>query len=130
MDEFEDIKYKINLKDIKSFFIIKIIFSFLSEKQILNMILYNKELQKMFFVDIKDYMKISGKYKIGGKNGKGREYIINTNKLIFEGHYLNGKRNGKGKEYYDNGKLKFKGVYLNGKRNEKGKEYDYDKINN
>ena len=38
------------------------------------------------------------------KNGNGKEYILNTNALLFEGEYLNGKRNGKGKEYYKNGK--------------------------
>ena len=79
------------------------------------MIIYNKQIQKNFGVDIEVYKKISVKYKIGEKNGKGKEYDINTNKLIFEGEYLNGKRNGKGKEYYDNGKLKFEGEYLNGK---------------
>ena len=99
MDEFKHIKSKINLRDIKSSFIIKIIFSFLHEKEILNMIMYNKEFQKMLLVDIKDYIKISDKYKIGGKNGKGREYIINTNKLIFEGEYLKGRKNGIGKQY-------------------------------
>ena len=52
---------------------------------------------------LNDYKKTSGKYKVGEKNGKGREYEINTNALIFEGEYLNGKRNGKGKEYYYNG---------------------------
>ena len=93
MDEFDNIKYKVNIKDIKSIFILKIIFSFLSKKQILNMIIYNKKLQKMFLVDIKDYKKISGKYKIGGKNGKGKEYLINTNILIFEGEYINRKKN-------------------------------------
>jgi len=48
-------------------------------------------------VDIKDYKKISGKYRIGEKNGKGKEYLIESNKLIFEGEYLNGEKNGKGK---------------------------------
>ena len=62
------------------------------------MIMYNKELQNMFNVSIENYKKLSGKYKIGGKNGNGREYIINTNILIFEGKYLDGKKNGKGKE--------------------------------
>ena len=81
------------------------------------MILWNKELQKVFLVDIENYKKISGKYKIGKKNGKGSEFILYTNKLIFEGEYLNGKRNGKGKEYYSNGELEFEGEYLNGKRN-------------
>ena len=109
MAEIEDIKSKIDLRAIKSSYINKRIFSFLNEKQNLKMIIYSKELQKICLIDIEDYKKISGKYKIGGKNGKGKEFIINTNILIFEGEYLNGKRNGKGKEYYDNGKLKFKG---------------------
>ena len=80
------------------------------------MIIYNKKLQKKFGVDIKDYQQISGRYKIGEKNGKGKEYIINTNILIFEGEYINRKRNGKGKEYYYDGILEFEGEYLNGKR--------------
>jgi len=123
MEKIEGIIYKINIKDIKSSFIIKRIFSFLSEKKILNLIRHNKELQKNFVVDIKDYKKVSGKYKIGGKNGYGKEFIINTNILIFEGEYLNGKRNGIGKGYDYNGKLIFEGEYLNGKINGKGKQY-------
>ena len=111
---------------IKSQNIIKEVFSNLSEKHLLNLIIYTKHLQKMFEYDIKDYKKISGKYKISEKNGKGREYLLNTNKLIYEGEYLNGKRNGKGKEYNDDIKLKFEGEYLNGEKNGKGKEYDYN----
>jgi len=61
------------------------------------MIIYNKELKKILLIGNEDYKKISGIYKIGEKNGKGKEYIINTNKLIFKGEYLNGKKNGKGK---------------------------------
>jgi len=95
MAEFEDNKSKINLRDIKSSYNIKRIFSFLYEKQKLKMIVYNKEFQKMCSIDIKDYKKLSGKYKIGEKEGKGKEYIINTNILIFEGEYKNGIRNGK-----------------------------------
>ena len=71
--------------------IIKEIFSYLPEKYLLNMIIYNKKLQNKFGLDMKMYKKISGKYKIGGKNGKGKEYLINNNILIFEGEYLNGK---------------------------------------
>ena len=126
MDKFEDIKYKINIRNIKSYFIIKKIFSFLSLRQKLNMIIYNIELQNLLSVDINDYKIISGKYRIIEKNGKGREYIINTNLLIFEGEYLNRKRNGKGKEYYKNGKLRFEGEYINEKRSGKGKEYYED----
>ena len=44
MDEFGDIKYKINIRDIKFSYIIKKIFSFLIEKRKLNIIMYNKEL--------------------------------------------------------------------------------------
>ena len=88
------------------------------------MIFYYKELQKILGVDINEYKKnMSGIYKINEKNGKGRENILNANKVIFEGEYLNGKRKGKGREYYSNGRLKFKGLYLNGKRNGIGKEY-------
>ena len=53
MDNIEEMKYKINLKDISSSFIKKKIFSFLSEKEMLNMIIYNKELKNMLLVDIK-----------------------------------------------------------------------------
>ena len=97
MDEFEYIESKVKLRDIKSSFIIKIIFSFLSEKKILDMIMYNKKLQNMLSLDIEDYKELSGKYKIGEKNGKGKEYKINTNYLLFEGEYLNGKKKWKRK---------------------------------
>ena len=50
---------------------------------------------------------MSGKHKIGGKNGIGKEYILHTMRLIFEGEYVNGKKNGKGKEYYEDDELKF-----------------------
>ena len=143
MDEFGNNKNKINLKDINSSFIIKNLFSFLSTRDKLNMIMYNKLLYNILSVDIKDFKRMSFKYKIGEKNGKGKEYLllnytrskvgkrnikikeylIETNILIFEGEYLNGKRNGKGKEYYEIGKIKYEGEYLNGKRNGKGKEY-------
>ena len=126
MVEFENIKYKINIKDIKSSYIINRLFSFLNEKQELEMIIYSKELQKICLIGIEDYKNFSRRYKIGEKNGKGKEYIIKTNTLIFEGEYLNGRKNGKGKEYNYDGKLKFEGEYLNGIKNGKGKEYYHD----
>ena len=120
---------EINIEDIKSSYIKKEIFSLLDQKKILSMIIYNKKLQKLFAVNIEDYKKISGKYMEGEKNGEGKEYGLETNRLIFEGKYLNGKRNGKGKEYDYNGKLKFEGEYLNGERNGKAIEYyDNDKL--
>ena len=57
MDKFKDIKYKINIRDINSPFIIKMIFSFLSEEQILNMAIYNKKLQKNLLINIENYKK-------------------------------------------------------------------------
>ena len=108
MNEIGSIKNRINIRDINSSFIIKNIFSFLSKKQILNLIICNKQFQNLLLVNIKNYKKISGKCKIGGKNRKGKEYSIETNKLIFEGEYLKGKRNGKGKEFDYDGKLNLK----------------------
>ena len=63
MDEFEDIKKNINIKDIKSSFNIQNIFSFLNKKQLLNIIIYNKELQKIFsliLMIIKKYVEDIG----------------------------------------------------------------------
>ena len=116
MIEFKEIKPKINYRDIKSSYILKRIFSFLNYNIALNVIAHNKVLQKMFLANIDKYKIVSGKYKTGRKNGRGKEYKIDTNILIFEGEYLNGRRNGKGREYYENGKIIFEGDYLNGKK--------------
>ena len=127
MAKIEEIKLHINIMtSIESSFILNEIFSFLNMKRKLNLMIYNKQLQKKQEIDIEDYKNISGKYKIGGKNGLGSEYILKTNKLVFRGDYLNGVKNGQGKEYCVNGKLKFEGEYLKGKRNGNGKEYDND----
>ena len=116
--KFEE-KSNINiLNSIKSFFNLIELFSFLKARQKLNIIIYNKHFQEKLGIDINDYKKISEKYIIHEKNGKGREYKKRTNLLIFEGEYLKGKRNGKGKEYYDISELKYEGEYLNGKGNE------------
>jgi len=128
MVDIDKIKCNKNLgNDIKSFFNLNEIFSFLDHRKKLYIIIYNKQLQKMLGVNIKDYKKLSGKCKIAERNGKGKEMTINTDKMIFEGEYLNKKRNGKGKEYYEDGKLKFEGEYLNGKR-WNGKGYNKKRI--
>ena len=116
MVEIEEIKSITNIRYIKSIYILKGVLSYLKEKQKLDIIIYNQKLQKFLSVDFEYYKKTSGKYKIGEKNGNGKEFKLNTNKLIFEGEYLNGKRNGKGKEFFGDGKLKFEGEYINGKK--------------
>ena len=118
----ENFEY-IKIKNIKSLYIVKIIFSFIDEKVRLNMIKYSKYFQNIYSINIENYKKISGKYKIGGKYGPGKEYLLNTNKVIFEGKYRKGKKDGFGKEYESNHVI-FEGEYKNGKRNGKGKEYD------
>ena len=116
------------LGEIISKYIVKEIFSYLDENIKLKMIIYNKKYQNLFGIDIENYKNHKKKYFIGDKNGKGAEYTLDTNKLIFKGEYLNGKRNGKGKEYYktdndyDKSPLKFKGKYKNGYKI-KGKKY-------
>ena len=69
------------LKDIHSAYLIKDIFSFINKKQKMDLITYNKKLQKIIGVNIEDYKETSGKYKIIEKNGKGREYKLKTNIL-------------------------------------------------
>ncbi len=75
------------LDSMKSTFILKELFSFLNEKIKLEIIIYNKDLQKKLEVDINNYKNISGKYKVGEKNGKGCEYKLNTKIMIFKGEY-------------------------------------------
>ena len=111
---------------IKSTFLLKEIFSYLDDNKKLEIIKYSKQSQKRMKVNINDYKNISQSYKIGEKNGMGKEYYKNGN-LKYKGEYLNGKRNGKGKECYEDGVLQYEGEYLNGKRNGKGKEYNKDR---
>ena len=112
------------LENIKASYFLRIIFSFVDEKQKLELIKYNKSLQENMNISLINYKYFGGKYVEYELNGEGKEYN-DCDKLIFEGEYLNGKRNGKGKEYNNLGKLRFEGEYLNGKKNGKGKEYDF-----
>ena len=109
------------LNNIKSYYITKIIFTFMDEKQKLKIIKYNKTLQKYTDICIINYMYFSQSYIIYEQKGRGKEYDGYNDILLFEGEYLNGKRNGKGKEYYEDGNLNFEGEYLNGE----GKEYNF-----
>ena len=115
------------LKNVKSAYFIKIIFSYLEEKKKLEIVKYNGSLKKSIDISLINYKYFSGKYQIHG-NGKVKEYIGYSDKLIYEGGYSNGKRNGKGKEYDYDGILIFEGEYLKGLRNGKGKEYENGKL--
>ena len=104
------------LKKIKSLDTLRIIFSYLYERQKLKAVKYNKKIQKKIGVNLNNYKFWNGRYIRYETKEKGKEYNIHNGKLIYEGGYLKGERNGKGKEYDQYGKLEFEGEYLNGKR--------------
>ena len=105
------------LENIKSSYFSKMIFSWIDEKRKLNTIKYNKNLQEKMNITLLNYKIFYGKYIIFEDKGKGKEYNVFNDKLIFEGEYLNGK----GKEYDSNGHLIFEGEYSKGKKMEKEK---------
>ena len=104
------------LKNSKSIYFIKRLFTFVDEKNKLDIIKYNKNMQNILDISLINYKFFSDRYIIFEKNGKGKEYDKFNDTLVFEGEYLNGKRNGKGKEYYFDGNLIFEGEYLNGNK--------------
>ena len=104
------------LKNSKSIYFIKKLFTFIDEKNKLEIIKYNKNIQNILDINLFNYKFFSKRYIVFEKAGKGKEYDWNC-QLKFEGEYLNGKRHGKGKEYKEYGKIIFEGEYLNGKRN-------------
>ena len=112
------------IETVKSKNNIKVIFSYLEQKLKKEIIRYNKKYQNLFNINNEDYKKDCKTIRIMEKNGFGKEYTIDSNKLIFEGEFKNGKRKGKEKEYYKSGEISFKGTYLNGKKHGKGIEYD------
>ena len=111
------------MDNIKSSFFCRILFSHLNKGNKLKIIKYNKNLQNIMDITIKDYQILSGIYIIYESKNKGKEYKGFNDFLIYEGGYLNGKRNGEGKEYNEKGELIFEGEFKNGKRNGKGKEF-------
>ena len=114
---------KSTIFQVKSRIIVKKIFHQISDKKKASVAIYNNKLKDILNIDLEFFKKTSGKYKIAPENGKGKEYNLITNKVIFEGEYINKKRSGRGKEYDEYGYLKYDGEYLKGKRNGKGKEY-------
>ena len=98
------------LKNIKSSYFVKILFSYIDEKRKLKLVKYRKSLQKIINISINNYMHFTEKYIIYESNRKGKEYDEND-ELIFEGEYLHGERNGKGKEYNNIGGIRFEGEF-------------------
>ena len=60
--------------------LLKLIFSYLKESKKLEIIMFNKKLQKKLEVNIENYKKYSNRYKIGEINGKGEEYLKSNKK--------------------------------------------------
>jgi len=112
-------------ENIKSSFIMKLLFSYINEEIKLQLVKYNKKIQNKININLLNYKVMSYINRkniiIEERNGDTFEYFFGDK--IYEGGYLNGKRHGKGKEYDYLGELKFEGEYLNGKRKGKGKEY-------
>ena len=120
------------LNNCKSQYFVRIIFSYIYELKKLEIVKYNKRMQKKLDINILNYRQFSGSYIIYESKNKGKEYEVGKNLLIYEGEFLNGKRNGKGIEYEYLTKsqlfYKFEGEYLNGKRKGQGKLFDNNGI--
>ena len=75
------------LGNIKSNYVLKLIFSFLKEKKKLKIIVYNNYLQERIGYNIENYKKFSGILKLKFENGNVQLYKLDTNILIYEGEY-------------------------------------------
>ena len=79
------------LGNIKSKYILKIIFSNINDERKLLLVKYNNKIKDELNIDLIDYKFLSGKYFIGKRNGKGKEYNGYNDELLFEGDYIDGK---------------------------------------
>ena len=96
----EENENKINLiKFLKAKSNLYQLFSLIYYRKKLNILKYNKYLLNKLNISLEDFKISSRRYIIGDRNGKGKEYLSNSNILIYEGEYLSGLKNGKGKEY-------------------------------
>ena len=112
------------LENIKTSYFINKFSSFVDERKKLEIIKYNKNIQKLMNISILNYKIFCGRYFIKEGNIM-KEYSYYNDQLEFEGEYLNGKRNGKGKEYFYNfdGVFSIEVSYKNGEKNGFGKKY-------
>ena len=65
---------EVDIKNIRSFYILKGIFSFLEEKKKLHLIQYNKKYQNDLGYNIEDYKRVSDIYIVDERNGYGKVY--------------------------------------------------------
>ena len=77
------------LRNIKSSYFIKKIFSYLNESSKLKLIKYNKKLQANLGIKLLNYKIYGGKYIIYENNTKGKEYDGRDDTLLFEGEFIN-----------------------------------------
>ena len=88
-------------ENIRSYYITKLVFSFVDIKTTSKLIRYNKSIQSKININPLYIKLLSDRYIIYETNGKAYEYRTFDDSLLFKGKYLNGKRNGKGKEFYE-----------------------------
>ena len=110
----KDTKDNKSLDNIKSKYIIQIVFSYLNEEIKLKLMQYNKNLQNKIDIQLRNYKFFSGKYIIYEKDRLGKEYDAYKDKLLFERELLDKKRK-KGKEYFSD-YLIYEGEYKNGNK--------------
>ena len=108
--------------NIKSFYILKKVFSLLNEKRQLKIIKYNKIHQFKLKKSLIYYKFVSCNYIIYETNITGKIYDTFTDRLLYRGGIFKCKKNGYGLEYDKNEKIKFIGEFLDGKRNGQGKD--------
>ena len=108
------------LENIKSKYLVRLLFTFLLHKRILRIARHNKQLQEKLDINLIFYKNMTHKYIIYEKDGIGKEYNL-EGKLLYKGQYHEGERNGKGEEYYLS-HIRYKGEYKDGKRNGYGEE--------
>ena len=108
------------LENVKSQYLVKLLFTFLLHKRKLRIARHNKQLQEKLDINLIFYKNMTDKYIIYEKDGIGKEYNL-KGELLYKGQYHEGERNGKGEEYYLS-HIRYKAEYKDGKRNGYGEE--------
>ena len=97
----------------------------LDEKIKLLLLNHNKKIQKKLKIDIERFKKLSQRYRIILENGICREFLINTNYLLFEREFKDGKKHGRSYGYYYNKDLSLDEEYLNWQKSKENKIYSF-----